>query len=537
MDTRQYAESDRFYAFRDPVSNEYYFHNPITNSVTWTEPSGADIFDGVTLEPFKFAALAPTGLIASNSSGNIPTIDAPFKITRRPTVRRPRQLSHEYFPESMFCSTGARDGKNSSTLCQLFVNEEAESTSHLPGRTVSDIPIYFPDSIFSDQDLVSVTDWARQYICVRKSSSRKKKTPVTPESLLIFDDNVSNIPLLNYIEKQTKNAVKIFQYALAYGKRKHDKPIPFYVDIIWNNKELIDEAFVQLVKLMTNNPNNESLFRIWELMVILCSLFLPGPHVIDYVKQFLAKVALASNKEAAKFAQLSYLRLQARISTEGCIETLPEPFILSGYPGHVNECRSIMGITLWELMWRQRRDKPRMRVPLFLYELLNALVKKGAMDSPDTFTYPGNKKRIEEMVHELDTGRDVFTTSTLLDLASLFKKWIQKLPRTLVPFELQEDIIEQKVGKDFLPLVERLGQLNKDVLAYLVGFLRDYVKAQPTTRNVIGMTFGSTFIRFDNSNPLKMKVFLGLATDFLLSLIDNWDVSYVYPLDESTLVQ
>ena len=43
--------------------------------------------------------------------------------------------------------------------------------------------------------------------------------------------------------------------------------------------------------------------------------------------------------------------------------------------------------------------------------------------------------------------------------------------------------------------------------------------------------------RFDNSNPLKMKVFLGLATDFLLSLIDNWDVSYVYPLDESTLVQ
>ena len=538
MDYQPDAQSDRYYAFHDPVSNMYYFHNPIRNEVTWTEPEQAKVFDGITLQPFHGGTRTP-GNISCSHSGDIIPIPSVFMEVGKPRgrVRRQRQMSHDFTGDSIVCSRPS-GGRRISTLHALFTPAEVQRESHLAGTGVTDIPAYFPDSIVGDKNLVNVTEWARQFIAVRKSSSRKKKGHMaTAEALLSFDDSFANIPLLNYIEKQTKNAVKLFSYALSYGKRKHDKPVSFYVDIIWNNRDLIDEAFVQLIKLMTNNPNNESLFRIWELMIILCSLFLPSPKAVDFVKQFLAGVALDSNKEAAKFAQLSYLRLQARLLTKSCVEKLPEPFILSGYPGHVNECRSIMGITLWELMWRQRRDRPKMRIPVFLYELLEALIKKGAFESAETFTYPGNKKRIEEMVHEFDTGCDVCTKSTLLDLASLFKRWIQKLPMTLIPFELQEQIIAEKETKNFIPIVEGLTPVDHDIVAYIVGFLRDYVSHQPTTRNFICMTFGSTFIRFDNSNPLKAKVFLDLSKDFMMCLIDSLNVSCVYPLDQSTLTQ
>ena len=438
MDYQPDALSDRFYAFHDPVSNMYYFHNPIRNEVTWREPERAKIFDGVTLQPFQGGDPTPGNISYSHSSDILPIPSVFIKVGKpRGRARLHRQMSHDFTEESTVYSRSS-GGRRISTLHALFTPAEVQQESHLMGTGVTDVPRYFPESIVADKHLVNVSEWARQFIAVRKSSSRKKKGHMaTAETMLHFDDSFANIPLLNYIEKQTKNAVKLFSYALSYGKRKHDKPVSFYVDIIWNNRDLIDEAFVQLIKLMTNNPNNESLFRIWELMIILCTLFLPGPKVVDFVKQFLAGVALDSNKEAAKFAQLSYLRLQARLLTQSCIEELPEPFILSGYPGHVNECRSIMGITLWELMWRQRRDRPKMRIPMFLYELLEALIKKGAFESAETFTYPGNKKRIEEMVHEFDTGCDVYTTSTLLDLASLFKRWIQRLPMTLIPFELQ----------------------------------------------------------------------------------------------------
>jgi hypothetical protein len=51
----------------------------------------------------------------------------------------------------------------------------------------------------------------------------------------------------------------------------------------------------------------------------------------------------------------------------------------------------------------------------------------------------------------------------------------------------------------------------------------------------VAMLFGVCVVRPVNMNPEKMKELYNLAWNFMTGLIQVWDVSDVYPMEEDTI--
>jgi hypothetical protein len=149
------------------------------------------------------------------------------------------------------------------------------------------------------------------------------------------------------------------------------------------------------------------------------------------------------------------------------------------------------------------------------------------------------------MVKLMDDGKDFCNDANLSDLASLFKRWLGEMPTPIVPLHMYPKFLERKATKDYLPLLEDMPFINRDMLAYLVGFLKEYLKAQPSTRPALSRMLGTNIMRYvssdpaENQNPVvmagKMKECSEIAHEFMSAMLNDWDTSFMYPLDESTL--
>ena len=519
-------EKERVYAFFDPISKDYYFHDPIRNKVMWNEPEGVDVYDGVTNEPFasKVAEKIPS-LVPGDRNHGLQRV-----CLQIPKIIHNRKVSQDsFFPGLELELDKLRAKRRQSKLRELVDTEKEKPRTQRVfdtldvGTSMRD----FANTIANDRNLVNVTEWAKENLRGNKRSWRKK-SDVRYDELLSYDENLSSVPLLNNMEKQQKNAVKLFMFALAYGKKKNDKPITTYVELIWNNRQTINEAYVQVIKLLTNTPSVEIQYQMWKLMLVLTTLFLASGRVSDLVKQFLSKAAFSSDKEEAKRAQLCYLRYYSNSYRGGSVENLPDATVLQKIPDQITSCTKVIGITLLELMWRQKQDKPKLSIPFFLLEMCKVIIDKGGLKSPDTFTVSGNKKGIDDLVSKIDIGdSECLQASNLHDLAYVFKWWLRLLPIPVVPSEsvTMTNVVEA---------AERIPGPNKETLAYIVGFLKEYIQEQPDRRTMLCMMFGSSLVRLESSDPIMVKEMSDLSRDFLETLIDNWDVSWIYPSGEST---
>jgi len=110
--------------------------------------------------------------------------------------------------------------------------------------------------------------------------------------------------------KMKSLALKIFKNILGYmGDKKCQYPDQLAIEILnWGlaNPVLRDEAFLQLMKQLSNNPDVDSRKRGWQMMQIFIDTIKPQQQLENYVEMFLRSNAQPANKFLNMFHQTNY---------------------------------------------------------------------------------------------------------------------------------------------------------------------------------------------------------------------------------------
>ncbi|XP_074967592.1 myosin XVB [Phalacrocorax aristotelis] len=221
-------------------------------------------------------------------------------------------------PGWQFGSTGGRSGIFPTSLVQLAAAPDYLSTSmdrceglrksmkgSLESRNTvreSSVPSLTSESnsnmLVPAGDHYTMMDFATAYFREAQSTQRLKgvsaekksvadlvqhtKVPIQ-ESLLRYSDGELN-------ELATKNFKTLMRFMGDQSKLKNQNEVECIYEILQLCKEkesLHDEVYCQVIKQVTQNPNQESVLRGWLLLSLLTGYFLPSNILMPYATKFL----------------------------------------------------------------------------------------------------------------------------------------------------------------------------------------------------------------------------------------------------------
>jgi hypothetical protein len=519
----------RFYPYKDRRTGRVYFHNPITNEVVWQVPVNARVstkncsvaFD--TEIPVQESKLSP-----------------PLETVLAESI--PRVRSTPMMPRASFSVAPAASNGQPKKKWRKSMSAKLSDMSDLAGLDApmdnrsDSSPVYMPDSIQADQNPIDWSEFARDHLR-RPHKLFGRSSSASADEICLADDNSSSIPVLKKVDdRKVKNAKALFTYILSYGKRDKAQPISSYLNMLKDSPELIDEAFIQLIRQTRNNPSIDAMHRMWDLLFVISTLFSPSPFIQGVVRHVLAKSAFGQNKAVAQIAQVTYLRFDARCRSCSSMRAIPPG--LTEIPAQLEDCPYVIGMSLFELMWRQRKSHPRLPIPLLMHKFCEYLIEKGALESEGTFQQAPPWASLEKLASILDSGRDIFAESDLAGMAGLFKKWLLELPVSLIPPEAYPSLVAQRKSMKFIQVIEAIPRVHRDSLAYLVGFLKVFAAANEKTKvdpETVARLFGSNCMRVVLDRPEEIRESSELAREVMQKLIDSWDVQRLYPLDPELL--
>jgi hypothetical protein len=513
------ADQSRFYAYQDVLTLRFYFHNPITNETVWTLPDSSSVFYADSQEPFLPSHPRPTMKSLVSSS----TTSRPHFLPRR------RVLSSPSWGIDSPPSDG--HGRRRGAFLTLLL---AADQPNLGLR----IPDYFPVSIETDQKPIDLLQFCRTHCRVPKRAAHRGDT-FSVDDCLSADASSAGIPVLNSVDqRQIKAAQELFSYVVRYGTDPAQKPLSVYYEAIQRDLSLVDEAFVQVIRQARNNPTSEGMYRMWELLLVLSTCFVSTTALQPFVRQHLASAALGQVQLIHSIAQLCYLRFCARCHMQTHLRNIGPEFV-NQIPNHVHECSFITGASLYELMWHQRLSAPKCPVPLILHRMCDIMISRGALEMEKIFQATMNNTKLENLMNYINCGYDMFKTLDAPAIGSVFRRWLSELPQAIIVPEIYLAIIEHRDDQDrFFQIIEELPKIHRNCLAYIVGFLKVVVAAEPKTKvgiAAVAMLFGSSCIKINSLDAAKVKEAGGLARDIMKYLIGNWDVAGIYPLDPTVL--
>jgi Rho GTPase-activating protein 39 len=240
--------------------------------------------------------------------------------------------------------------------------------------------------------------------------------------------------------------------------------------------ELRDEIYCQVMKQLTGNPNQESIFRGWQLLCVLLVTFPPSKNFETYLAAFIQQHVMQANQGRVDvMAKHCFKRLSviSKKGPRGKPPTLSE--IESASDAAFNP--SIFGESLDAVMRLQERSYPQQKVPIVLPFLADGILALGGMKSEGIFRVPGDGDVISDLRLRIDRG--YYTLDGIDDpnvLASLLKFWLRELCDPLVPEEMyNECITTAKDPEACVRMVERLPTINRRVVLFVISFLQQFL--------------------------------------------------------------
>jgi hypothetical protein len=523
------TDESRFYPYKDRRTGRVYFHNPITNQVVWQVPENGTLFRERTQVEFEVPAISDQSELSPVFSTSPPLAAG--------RIRSGAVIGRGSFSQAASSPDGKPVKKWRKSMSAKLSDMADLVTSDSPSDGRSDsTPPYIPDAIQADQNPIDWSDFAKNHLR-RTTKFFGRASAASGDEICLADDNPSSIPVLKTVDdRKSKNAKAMFKYIISYGKRDKVQPISTYLAMLKDSPELIDEAFIQLVRQTRNNPSIDAMLRMWDLLFVISPIFSPSPIIQGVVRHVLAKSAFGQNRAVAQIAQVTYIRFDARCRSSSSMKVIPAG--LTEIPAQLEDCPYVMGMSLFELMWRQRKVCPRCPIPLLMHKFCQYLINHGAFESEGTFQQSPPWASLEKLASNLDSGRDIFADNDLAGMAGLFKKWLLELPVSLIPPEAYPGLVAHRQAKKYIPVVQTITKVHKDTLAYLVGFLKEFVAAQAKTKadpQPVVQLFGSSCLRVVLDKPEEMIESSAIAREVMQVLINTWDVRRVYPLDPDCL--
>jgi len=389
---------------------------------------------------------------------------------------------------------------------------------------------------------VSFETYVRAHFRVHRRSRVGKTVPV--EELMVFQDDIIKKGLLLAIPKdQKKAAARMFELLLMATtvlpcQDKGDALHGIVKIVFEHDQVMVDEMFCQLVKQTLKCEDKGVMTRTWQMFMILVVFFAPSAELFMVVRAYLARLALGDPSSVTSTVAFMILRMQGdhyrgRVRTD----RLPELAKIAAISKEVQSGVPAFSSGIYEAMWRQKSQYPRMLVPYCLHNLIVRLKKSGGRKASGIFKAPCNQMLLQEILSGVDRDFDAIDRADVYVLASLVVSWLMALPNPVIPVEMTKKLVEVSSDAAVVDFVEALPYTHKFTLLYVVGFVQEMCR-DSSVHDVSKADFAKVFgpavvnpLRAGKGDAVLVAKLGQIATIFFGKLIETADASRVYPVN------
>lgn len=143
--------------------------------------------------------------------------------------------------------------------------------------------------IITEASKFSLQEYYKSRLATRRSFFRK----LTPEEIMKWSNSMISSPLLKIASELEETSIQLFKNLMSYmGDRKSSKlPIKHikkHLNLTLNSAEdLKDEAYIQVLKQITENKVYDIAMRGWNFFAILASCYAPSSDLYYSILDFL----------------------------------------------------------------------------------------------------------------------------------------------------------------------------------------------------------------------------------------------------------
>lgn len=376
---------------------------------------------------------------------------------------------------------------------------------------------------------------------------RGARVPIS--ELITYQTTPIQKPLLKAVPTNLKrHCVLLFELILDFMGLKAGRPQVEALRIILGilreeAKILTDEVYFQLVKQSNGNNNVETGRALWELFSIVASLFPPSdPENAPWILAHVGRAIISNDKKLSKVATFVALRFQTR-------QYFGVPFnymaIDKGYPRRIpaesSKGKYCYGVALYEMLWYQHRTYPKLPIPYVLHYIVTLLKERGALAAPGFLRVRGDASLLKDILGLVNKDVTTIGRGNIHVIGAFLKQWLKRLPNPVIPGELIQQFSSLCENNKWHKIVDLLPPVHKNVLFYLIGFLRE-VAANATAigldKSDVATMFGPLIVnpaRGGREFPDLIQNLTGFAVAFCERLLDPRLENPVYPLDPALL--
>jgi hypothetical protein len=405
-----------------------------------------------------------------------------------------------------------------------------------------------PEALKSDIHQFQVAEFVRKFFRERRKGGIFSRKTITVESLSNWQSTPIKGPLLkNMPARLTKLAVELFKLILSYTGAEASVPpgnvmnLTRLVTSMTLDEELRDEIYMQLIKQTRENGNLECLYNTWEVFLLVATIFPSSRDSEECIKAHIISCSKDFSEKIAEISQFTFIRYTARC----CIgKPLEGPFLPPTLRQiMVSHHQSIpqFDASLHEQVWCQRNRFSMLPIPIMIHRIAGALLAAGAENTEGIFRLPGNMKKVRELQQAISQGEFPLENCEVHDLGSLFKSWFSSLPEPIVQKDVLPMLRTAFEENSLISFADKLPQLARLTLKYLVGFLKRIASFSEVTRmgvSNLAIVFAPNVVDMScPADPLQMARVSETGKEFMIVLINEWDVSEMYPLPPEMLVE
>ncbi|KAJ3444190.1 rho gtpase activation protein [Anaeramoeba flamelloides] len=297
-----------------------------------------------------------------------------------------------------------------------------------------------------------------------------------------------------------------------------------------NNVELRDEIYVQICKQTTNNPNPNSNLKAWGAMCLAAQTFPPSKMLAGYLAILYNYYLENSKDHLIQFAQ--YCKEKVSLTSEKSSGfMLPSDRMITRIFA-VPFDPTVFSVTLEHCMEVQKRWYPNEIIPHVLTFLIHKIKNSKDFLKEGLFRIPGNAKKINELKELLDSGVydiDDPEIDNAFCYASTLKSWLRDLKEPLVPFSFVNSILRCSTEEQMLEIIQKIPQLQKYTLAYLVHFVKEMmdpeiVKNTKMDKQSLVLMFAPNIVRTKEQSLTIVVQINAKRNLFLTSLLNKWEI-------------
>jgi hypothetical protein len=212
-----------------------------------------------------------------------------------------------------------------------------------------------------------------------------------------------------------------------------------------------------------------------------------------------------------------------------------QPHLIERLPQDIKAGQASFGISLYEIMWCQRRRFRLLPIPYCLHYIVTALTERGV---PKTATIFRRAVQVEDARAEINRELYAVQRFDAHVLSALLLVWLRDLPNPIIPVEMHNEFLVMATDGKFIGFVEKMPQVHRLTLLYLTGFLKTLLANKAIhglSKRDIAKIFGPPVVNSVRGGRPSSKLD-ELAVSLLAKLMTEMDTTIVFPLNDEYLV-